>query len=801
MTKGFETLIYTDCRPGQGLQGTAGLQFQAKSVNAPPESLNVAKRSLLYEPPSNWMRERRQPADYPPSFAHVGDELFATAAGVYLGREANGTREGNQLTHCIVATEPEAYAPPLRPAQLFQAPFWVREPAPTTTCQSIPGGWEPGPLGVEEIQEFVRAQPDGAAMLQALVSALHTVLDGGPRVLFVAEDASAVMAWIAAGTLLVPHEQSLRIGFKVFSTDPARASQPIVAVHPAWDSTTATVENDLGYAVFDLTRHEWSKRLEVTDVARAWAQAFCTTDDAYDVVDAVEVAGESGLASMDAVVLGRVAVLEDELTEANARVVANWLRATPPALLANYRGPMVDRLLRDVDRWPASILLDLDEVVRLGQVPADRSAAVRVALIRVELGHAARAATVPDAVAVRLPDGHWLDLHQAEAEQALLAQLQMAASPAVFDALLRVGHRFGLRVRVGQVGRALADFVRDWAANPGRPYNPKAWAAGDDIEDSLVDLLNDQVPPDRAAAVEFARRWRPQLGHRLMAGEFTGPMHQALLSVAMAHGTSAERQRLVDSVLSTVQSGALDDRTRADLVAALWGVVEPSLDELRKVAERVPMGTPLPSGVARTLERRVANLGLELADLTLARTLYDRRLFNPTPVLGRLLEDDRRLGELCTQLGQPMSDHGFDQLADSLRRCAPGVIAVRSADIVRAMLHLGKPKRVRQMLGLRLVPPELYYGKLIGTLREERIPAHAATALYLSESQSTPDKVARRLKMVVVKWIETATEAEIEAALKVAVQVGEQTAIAWQEKVDEVLGKGWFKRLLTRRPR
>ncbi|MGB8202059.1 MAG: hypothetical protein WCF33_20620, partial [Pseudonocardiaceae bacterium] len=107
MSRGFGSLYYTDCRPGQGLQGGAGFQFQAASPGLAPEAMPIVQRTGLYEPPVRWMRERRPVAEYPPSLAHTAEgELFVTAAGRYLGQEANGTREGNQFTHAVVTRDP-----------------------------------------------------------------------------------------------------------------------------------------------------------------------------------------------------------------------------------------------------------------------------------------------------------------------------------------------------------------------------------------------------------------------------------------------------------------------------------------------------------------------------------------------------------------------------------------------------------------------------------------------------------------------------------------------------------------------
>jgi len=71
MTARFETLVYTDCRPGQGLNGGAGLQFQARSSEAAAAAQDLVRQYLLFEPYPAWMSALRPAGEYPPSFAHL----------------------------------------------------------------------------------------------------------------------------------------------------------------------------------------------------------------------------------------------------------------------------------------------------------------------------------------------------------------------------------------------------------------------------------------------------------------------------------------------------------------------------------------------------------------------------------------------------------------------------------------------------------------------------------------------------------------------------------------------------------
>ena len=133
----FGSLYYTDCRPGQGLQGGAGFQFQAATPGVATEAMPMVQRAALYEPPSAWMRDRRPVTEFPASLAHsFEDGIFATAAGIYLGKEANGTRQCNQFTHAVVTRDPAAYAAE-RPAQLWGAQGWATGPAAATQLPEL----------------------------------------------------------------------------------------------------------------------------------------------------------------------------------------------------------------------------------------------------------------------------------------------------------------------------------------------------------------------------------------------------------------------------------------------------------------------------------------------------------------------------------------------------------------------------------------------------------------------------------------------------------------------------------------
>ena len=135
-----------------------------------------------------------------PALSHGHDDGYWTARTSADGR-----------THSLTTPDPQLYGP-IRPAQLWDAPWWADGPG-GPEVQAEP---EPGSLTAEELRGWVLDQA-GAALLTALHSAIERALDGGPRVVLVAPDAATAVRWIAAATLLLPQETALRTSFSAFA--------------------------------------------------------------------------------------------------------------------------------------------------------------------------------------------------------------------------------------------------------------------------------------------------------------------------------------------------------------------------------------------------------------------------------------------------------------------------------------------------------------------------------------------------------------------------------------------------------
>ena len=172
----FGALYYTDCEPA-GLLGGAGFQFQRRRRRAGESAAPDAARGALRAAGGV---DAAAPAgrEYPRSLAHaVEDGLYLTAAGCYLGLEANRPRKGNQFTHAVVKGQGKLR---LAASAAVAAPWWpsglrrarastARRPAHRT-------------LTVPRFAMRSPAHPTaGVAHRPGL--ALHARIDGGPPIL------------------------------------------------------------------------------------------------------------------------------------------------------------------------------------------------------------------------------------------------------------------------------------------------------------------------------------------------------------------------------------------------------------------------------------------------------------------------------------------------------------------------------------------------------------------------------------------------------------------------------------------
>lgn len=670
----FHSLYYTDCGPGQGLRGGAGFQFQAVSPDTTDEMMTVVQRSALYEAPVGWMREKRPVEEYPPSLVHVHNSVYATARGVYLGAETGGVREGNQFTHALVTTDAQLYGP-TRPAQLWDAPWWVEEPASSTECPAVPAEPEAGPFGVDALREWVLGQQNGELWLLAVHSAVDRVHDeGAPRVVFISEDPGAVVRWIAAATLLLPQERALEVGFRVFATNPQFSEQEVLALHPDWAGSLAEPERHTDFTVFNLVTGK-HREAEASDSALHWVPRFLRADP-YDVVDAIELSyqfahsrGAARPNTADRLAAGVLALEEPVSGPDSAMALAEWLAAPPGVSPTDVLEPVLAAVLASDPGVPVLARLAGADLARAGQV--------RIALLRAEIGEIVRG--TPAGTRAPLPERRWRP-DEAERAAKLVEGAAGAVLPERMDLLLRTAARFDVQPRLGNFAEPAARFVDWWAQHPDAGVDPARWTCGAELIDILRDVLAlrlDGPWREEVAAAVKERWWRllaPTVSDPFM------PLDAAVASAAVAAGGSV-RQETIEVFRERLRKPEQPGTGEA-VYDALFSESAPTLVELSAFLAEMPSTTVSDALAQRAFgvlaKSKVSGRYLDVLRV-LSHHLGDRQ------DLRKLWEDDGRLRVWLTSLRRKGAEAG------SPGDISEQVLAARAGKIVEALLD-GPPR-------------------------------------------------------------------------------------------------------------
>jgi len=682
----FGSLYYTDCRPGQGLLGGAGFQFQATSVGVAPDVRELVQRTVLYEPPSVWMRERRPVGQYPRSLAHVVDgRRYVTAVGSYLGTEMNGMREGNQFTHAIVTEDPASYGL-ARPAQLWGATWWAGEPAPTTVCEPVPAEPPPGPWHAQAVRDRIAENPKAENWMIALLSALHGLSEPDRvRILIVSDDAETAAVWIAAATLLLPRKDALGIGFKVYATNPHYSPHEILVVHPDWAGPLMTSS---GFAVFDLTQDRHAS-IVPTERAKFWVSRFLQCDP-YDVVDAVEFAGASGRAGAlsrpesdaDRRAAAVVALGERSTTTAHATLLADWLGAAPPDAAQLSAEAVVEAVLAGTH--DALSLRRLDAAVHGRGIPALASV-VRRALAEAEV-----------AAAYRMPDGRGPDhavLAPAEGSQAdhativgVIERGLGSARPEQLPSLLALASRFHVAPRIATFLDTAHAFVVWWADHPDAAVELNRWSSGAELIDLLRDELTQRLHDSRRHDTErdIHSHWWRFLWDTVM-----DPAHAldaALIDAGSGQADAAARQK--------AQLAALR-QDRPDPGVFAWRVVfgerRPDPAAVLHFLRVIPSGA-----VSNELADRAYRI-MDAAPKPSLDVLEVLRVLRPTWAsppgcrhVAAWVEEDAALSRVMSALDRLSTGIAAWENGRQLRRISPELLAARLGALVDALLR-GEP--------------------------------------------------------------------------------------------------------------
>ncbi|MEV4134942.1 GTPase-associated protein 1-related protein [Dactylosporangium sp. NPDC049742] len=783
---------------------------------------------LLYEPAG---RDEPGAGDPPqPSFRHVAaGGSFATTLRRHLD-------DAGQVSHGIVTDDPADYGT-LRPAQLFGAPLWSPPPAsapplapappvasgspvaaappvgsvpPAAGAPDSPMSPPPGPripggalagggpattLTPALVRERVVAQPGGAAMLLALVSALDRAGEpDAPVVVLVGAEVTRIVEWIVAGTLLLPPARALALGFEVKAGDPATAGVPVVGVDPA----TAAGLTGRGYAVFDLAAGAFPATTPTAHALR-WVGGFLQ-DDPRAVVEALDLAAASGLEPDAAAALGLAAVLRREPALAHAPAVAGWLRDGPQALRRAYTGGITDMFTSSVTAWPRPVLEALDDAAADGLLPG-RAAAVRLALLRGETDAAALRAEVATRVPPALPAGEWTAADNTTARRLVLAALNAGPAPLGSEALLRVAGRFGIDVQPSDLADRGRDLVEFWAGHPRAGFDPGLWPCGDRLTAALVDELTRRVKAVPVRRHDIAAGWWRWLLPRIATLE--PPLAEAVLAGAVSDGGAdgAGRAVLVEHHLTAASH---DPDRFLSTAAALWSLADPSVDELRLLKRLAPAGVVLP---AKTLEgligRLVGDAPLAHEDVDVAHRLVDAGLVPRHRRLFQLLADDRALRAVVRRLttapagpaGRPLGDGPVVALLHELEELPARLVALHAPGVAAALARSAPPRELLAVLRRHPGVVEHYVTLLSDLLRKPGDERHAVIAYHLMHNNDS-----RGLRPVltapVLRWATRASSRQLRRVGELIAGFGPAWSASWAAYLEHVRSQRRICRLI-----
>jgi hypothetical protein len=681
----FERLLYTDCRAGQGRGGGAGFQIQAQSPGVTPALSRLAVDTLLYASQAQWLTSGRAVEDFPLGLAHSSKDGWGTAQSRYLGQEVTGNRAGNHLADCLLTTDAELYGA-IRPAQLLESQVWRDTPFDTVDCPPFDGFLQPGPLTNDDIQEWLQADARRRDVLKRLVSILGD--SRGPNVLILADTTEDAVRWIAAATILPPIRAALETSFKVFVNNVNQASQRIIAVPK---ELNPTIKPDAAGSRFVIDATDSSSgAFESTKRATYWVDRLLSAEDAYDVVEAVDLA--EALAGHDPSLAAEAhqtawAIIAEGETLTNPSPLIRWLTMPKDPSLAEHESAAASRLI-DSGLTDASTLNWMERQADAGRLEVDR-AALRRALMRSEIAEA------PTALSVRPEELSPVDVGDGlrrDAESAISSALLLATDGSLVDRLLRTAKRHSVPLTLAPLQDRLRSFIADWIANPALSYDPGLWALSENLIQELAAQLGSQTEFTHGYSRVrplLAQVW-PYLLQRVR--DPNSPLTWELHAASIATASEKSKMRQLESVIKGLSTSEDANEAIAGFQRALvaWRAV--SGREAMLFADTLPPRSWPASEFADLLWTTVRSEARRPDKLVLDTVwrLADWRRLPSSAVTDKLHRSDRHVARFLTEASEIRSAHDLERLRE-LRKVDPDVVRIRQPDFVEVSLESPVP--------------------------------------------------------------------------------------------------------------
>ena len=724
MTGAMESLVYTDCPPGESLSGEAGFGFSAASPSAGTGARDLVAGHLIHEADPL----RCVPSE---SLAHIaGNGWYGTAKGTYLGPTADGA--ANHVTHAVVSHGSDAYAD-VRPAQLLGSTFWLTAPVPPGPTDPIGPNWAPG-LPTEQALDFIGHQPHGTAWLIALHSILSDEQDLH-RIVFIGDDLWQICAWITGATLLLPREQALNIGFKLPVLDPlARSAHRIVSV--SGDNTGGLSPTEPhGTYVFDLESGEHST-VHIDPASEGWV-ALLNRHGTARLSEAIEFAATSDLPPSPAMSLAMARIFGEPPPRRDAGKVANWLVYGSDERYARH-GAALTSMLLDYTDPPYDLLMALDDLCTMGRL-LGHGADIRLALLDHERRDAAEVGVYrPDRL-----DGisaeEWQPEHAAKAA-AMLEDALHTVHPDRFHLVLRLADRFTMATPSWD-DSAVTRFIAWWADHPNLSPDPSHGPGGDDLRERVHAVLRHKCEADDIAANRIGREWSERVWLWFDQPDLDDALYCACLSYLMATGTAAYRIELVSRHLEHTSDDDLDWLTRV-----LWRRCAPNHTEMDLLADRIPAGMQVNRDLFTLLREELLHpqTRLQPSRINIAATLIRKEILDDTD-LAQLATHDATLRELATEPDQ------IDKLASVTDYLAqtPQLLRLHESTVIDSLSQTRDLHAIMSLLHLcSQAGRDRYAMALIGRLNEPSSARDLFTAYVVVSRKLASNGRIRRLEAV-----------------------------------------------------
>lgn len=725
MTGSFGRLLYTDCRPGDGLGSGGGFQIQAKSQDVDGEQSRMAVGELTYSAQSNWFASERAVEDYPDGFAHSATAGFGTAQSRYLGAGVNDPRPGNHLADCILTRDGADYEG-IRPAQLWGSSIWNSSARPSTDYPPLSEPLEEGLLTNDELAEWLAADARRAPILKRLLTVLRD--PATPQVQIRSHTTRGVLSWIAAATVLMSPEAALQVSFRVFERSRNEPRFRVLGLHA--DSVPALVPRSRpGSFLLDDTELV-SDEVDITNSADLWVERLLHAEDPDDVVEAVQLAGAlaSGAATsaqqMDAELTAWV------LTSGDARsgdldALARWLRSAPESILSRF-GDDVAQFLVSSDESTGSQLQAVNDLVEAGLLSRD-AALVRSQLILADIRDA-QAGTLSMHLSRLAP----VERDANEEARRAISSAMVVADDGTIDRLLVVAGRHGVRMQPATPAYSdrLHRFVAAWLSQPTR-FDHRSWGS---LDDSLiVDDLAAQVRELGTVAPDAYRSALHSLAG-VLARPDSAPDDQlawdaeAVTTQRLEKDQRRERVRQVIAGQHIAVTG-LDLGTRLNYYQSTllkWHLLDEDDDLVLLIARAIPAALDVEPQILQRATEIVTQRASrpDAATIKTLRSMIRRLGKPPSGTLRGLANEveyvDRAVERLTVVHPQFFSPSDFAPSFNGLNQISGGVLDAFTSSFERASIQASSP--LPSSFLLRALPArsaQSLAARVAGTLQRE----------------------------------------------------------------------------------